>query len=383
MPNVSDHHIFAAYIVCLLIFGAGIGYFCWNSRFRSAHRKPARPIERRHLQLEQLRRLPASPLHSVRPGADLSVEVFLNNLDAYCQDIFDTFLVGNTANVVVQGITLATSRSDIIYQFSNEAMDLYRQGKATIPIHEASGKFLPYMQDQAGKIIEQAKGCASMLPKLAQIFSIIVGAAHIIAGLDLSRRIAKLQLGVDFLVVGRTIDKESRLYRLFIEAQGQLKRELTDARLDRLFEIRYDLLELRENWGREIKQLLMSAEQLPARHSVHPSSWYRRGKRERQVLEQTISIERKIEASSVALLIDAMLAMSTGTMEDFREGALERDLQVWEGLSLGFSKALVKFRRAKPHASFAHLVVSVNFHSALIDGFQGAGKGLERSLLEL
>src|SRR5438067_2191789 len=95
----------------------------------------------------------------------------------------------------------------LVYKFSNAAARLYETGQATIPLYTESGRLLPWMVDQGGRIIEQAKGANMLAARLAQSWSLIVSAAHIVSGLDVVKRLKEIDRNLTFLLAGRRIDQ--------------------------------------------------------------------------------------------------------------------------------------------------------------------------------
>jgi hypothetical protein len=74
---------------------------------------------------------------------------------------------------------------------------------------------------------------------------------------------------------------------------------------------------------------------------------------------------------SIALLIDAMLALTTGTTEDLRENALPRDTALWGQLLQASEDASERFRRSDPKNAFAMLASRIAQHSGIIEGLRG------------
>jgi hypothetical protein len=173
----------------------------WHPKW--PRRRPGNRGSTPKASLAELKVLPPSPLLQLSPTAELTQIALADALQRQCDDIFCQFIGGDTVNVVFQGITAASTGADLTYRFSDHAMRLYRSGQADIAVHHESGKLLPMMKDPSGKFIEYAKGTISTVPKLSQIVSLVVAAAHLIAGNDLSKRIAKMQRSIDRLTAGR------------------------------------------------------------------------------------------------------------------------------------------------------------------------------------
>ena len=295
------------------------------------------------IPISQLQALPQSPLVLLPPTARLSQSDLAKAVESHCDEIFRTFLSGDTVNIAIEGITSQVTTGDIVYRFSDHALDLYRRGEAKVAIHKGTGKYLPIMQDQSSKIIEQAKGSISMAPKLAQVFYLVVSAAHLIAGYDLSKRVTRIQKSVDSLIAGRQIDKESSLERYFLEARGELSRPLTRGSVARLREIRYSLAQLRMDWRREIAVILAPSDKLARRKWWNVTTRVSNRNLERQILDEAPVVGQKLETTGAALMIDTMLAFSTGTLDELRTNVLAREQAEWQELARRAQNIAEKF----------------------------------------
>jgi hypothetical protein len=101
---------------------------------------------------------------------------------------------------------------------------------------------------------------------------------------------------------------------------------------------------------------------------IHPTSWLRRENREKSVIRDVAVLERKQELVSIALLLDAMLAMHTGTMDDLWNNSLPRDSVQWAQLKAAAKDAAARLRRAEPKSDFADITVRISQHTGLIAG---------------
>jgi hypothetical protein len=68
---------------------------------------PARPST---ISIDQLRRLPKSPLLLIDPASDLSLGILCDALQRHCDDVFNVYLGGDSVNVVVEGLGLNDHR---------------------------------------------------------------------------------------------------------------------------------------------------------------------------------------------------------------------------------------------------------------------------------
>jgi hypothetical protein len=318
------------------------------------------------MSISQLQELPQSPLARLSPTAKLSQWELAKAVESHCNEIFQTLLSGDTVNIVIEGVTSHVTAADIVYRFSDHALELYRRGEAQIAVHEGTGKYLPIMQDRSGTIIEQAKGTISMAPKLAQVFSLVVSAAHLIAGCDLSKRVKRIQTSVDLLVAGRQIDKESSLERYFLKARGELSRPLTNVSLGRLREIRYSLAQLRAGWRREIAGALAPSDKLARRKWWNVTTWVSNKKLENRILEEAPAVGLKLEATGAALMIDTMVAFSTGTLDELRSNVLAREGAEWRELAQRAQSVIERFH-GKRKTSCTQIADGIAGYLAVVD----------------
>lgn len=319
-----------AYWLVVVLFGvAGILWF-WHTKYRKDHivsKLAISDIPQQGLEL------PPSPLLSMAASTKLTQGVLVAALERQCDEIFTALsLSGDGLNIVIEGMTSSLGNGDIVYKFSNHAMKLYRSGEAKILVHEATGKLLPVMQDSGGRFLEQAKGTISLAPHLAQVGSLAVSAAHLIAGYDLSRRVANLQKSVEFLIAAREIDQQAILGRSFVEARMQLAKPPSAFREAALEKIRYDLAQLRMAWRGEIVQSIAPTKNLKEARVWHLRTKARNKGFEKDVLKYASSIAEKLEATGAALMIDTMIAFSTGTLDDLRHNVLAREVSEWDVL---------------------------------------------------
>ncbi len=293
--------------------------------------------------LRTTEKLPPSPLLSLPADAKLTQSVLASALHQQCDAIFTSIVTVDAINIVVEGVSTAATKGEIIYKFSEHAMELYRRGEATIAVHAETNKFLPLMQDSSGKILEQAKGTLAAAPQLAQVLSLVVSAAHLIAGHDLSQRVKKLQKSVDFLIAGRTIDKKARLDRYFIQARGELAKPITELRQSRLSDISYSLAQLRMEWRGEIEALIEVSDHLESTKWWHLRTKSSNKGIQRELTDAAPIIGQKLESIGSALLIEAMLALSTNSLDELRNNTLTREVTEWAELDSMCQRMVVHF----------------------------------------
>jgi hypothetical protein len=141
----------------------------------------------------------------------LHTHALTTQVDSYYRSAIGTLMSGDGLNAAIQSIAMTGDKLELVYSFSDEAKRLYDSGKAVIPVHLASGRRLPWMMDRNGIIIEQAKGAGVVTVRLAQATALIVSAAHIVAGLDMVRRLEAVDRKLSILVAGNVLTTEDRI----------------------------------------------------------------------------------------------------------------------------------------------------------------------------
>ncbi|MBA3914829.1 MAG: Ig-like domain repeat protein [Acidobacteriales bacterium] len=162
-------------------------------------------------QLKVLQKLPPCPVTTVSWASALQSQELGLALNGYCASSLTNLLSGDGANIVIQSLLLSGNELTLLYKFSREATALYEAGKLTIPLHRKSGRLLPWMMDKNGLVFEQAKSATMMAARLASVWAVVVSTAHIISGMDVLKRLEKIDKKLDFLVAGRATDQEATL----------------------------------------------------------------------------------------------------------------------------------------------------------------------------
>ena len=215
------------------------------------------------------------------------------------------FTIPEAANLIIQALDFSYKRGTFAFELSKNGQLLVKLGEAT-PYAE-SGKLLPHIRSpETGKIIEQFKGADFQLAsKLASVSSMIVGAAHIISGADISRKLDRIQEGVSFLVAARKIDQLADLRSIYEYIRELLSLEKTsETEQDLKKEVRH-LSKLRYTWINEIEFHL---HQISCKDSYESKSWLKKlFSREKKANQE---IANKLTPFSIELqLIDFTLAM--------------------------------------------------------------------------
>ncbi|MGO9862044.1 MAG: hypothetical protein ACLPLR_00410, partial [Terriglobales bacterium] len=129
----------------------------------------------------------------------------------------------------------------------------------------------------------------------------------------------------------------------FLEARGELSRPLTRGSVARLREIRYSLAQLRMDWRREIAVILAPSDKLARRKWWNVTTRVSNRNLERQILDEAPVVGQKLETTGAALMIDTMLAFSTGTLDELRTNVLAREQAEWQELARRAQNIAEKF----------------------------------------
>jgi hypothetical protein len=167
--------------------------------------------------------------------------------------------LGDGIQVAVNSVTLGKSAVTMTVAVSKEGRALMEKGVATLARHQ-SGKLLPQIRDaKTGKLLETMKeaGGAKALARTAAVSAAIVGAAHIISGADIAKRLKEVDAKINLLLAYRRIDQMATLERIYTSARELLSGAATSeqARWE-LWRLRGELRELRTRWRRELKHHL-------------------------------------------------------------------------------------------------------------------------------
>jgi hypothetical protein len=142
---------------------------------------------------------------------------------------------------------------------SKEGRTLLEEGVATVARHQ-SGRMLPQIRDaKTGKLLETMKeaGGAKALARTAAVSAAIVGAAHIISGADIAKRLKEVDAKINLLLAYRRIDQMATLERIYTSARELLAGAATSEQVRwELWRLRGELRELRTRWRRELKHHL-------------------------------------------------------------------------------------------------------------------------------
>ena len=244
---------------------------------------------------------------------------------------------GDGVAVVVSGINLWESFVTMTVSASKDGQALLESGGAAIARH-ASGKALPLIRDaktgQWVEVMKEAKGAKAMA-RLGAISTALIGAAHIVSGADIAKRLKEVDAKINLLLAYRRIDEMSALERIYTSARELSSAPMSPEKSWELWRLRGELRELRIRWRRELRH------QLGLIEDPNSAGWYRkmfnwiesvdRGPHS-EVHGKITEGQLHISLIEYSIRLDQALAVASGTVPEF-EVTLAGELAELESLA--------------------------------------------------
>ena len=234
---------------------------------------------------------------------------------------------GDGVVLTVNTLRLTPSGAEMTVSASRKGKILLRQGKAVIPRHGQSRRALPILKDaRTGKFIETMQGvpAAKALSRLGAMSSAVVGAAHIVAGADIAKRLKQINSNMNLLLAYRRIDQMAKVETIYTSAK-----ELGSGPMDRdkcweLWRLRGELRQLRCSWRRELQHHLDLIGDRKAK------SWFTRMFARQKTSDRDIHgriTEGQLQLGMIeySMRLGQALAIGGGMMREF-EGTLADEL---------------------------------------------------------
>jgi len=318
----------------------------------------------------------------------LSLEKFAGASEAAALSDLNRRLASSVPNglvIVVNGLQLAESGVNMMVSVSKGGQKLLQDGVAVIS-RSASQQGLPVLRSvKDGRILElmkEAKG-AQALGRLASLGAVIVGAAHIIAGADIAKRLKAVDAKLDLLLAYRKIDQMSVLERIYTSARELCQGDVTKEKQSELWKLRGELRELRTRWRREMRHeidLLKDPNQGDWLRSIF--GWIEpvdKGPHE-ETHRKISETQPHLMLIEYSLRLDQTLAVASGTVREF-EMTLSDELKGLEEL-----QGILKSKAEMISKKYPDLTVQPTLAgmSAILEGYSGLlpGQRGEKMLVE-
>jgi hypothetical protein len=286
---------------------------------------------------------PTSPMLDISFDNALEGQCFATAVAHHAKDLFNYELGFSPADAVIQAVSLIQSdgKLRLLCEASERGTQLLRSGKAELILDRQNGKLLPILRDSdTKKFLETLRGSPDKLAKLAEISALVVSLAHVISGMDLSKKLDAVNKKLDDLIVARRIDQYAALREIYTMSQERLSRmsqeDIADLRRNR-----GRLFNLRTTWLMEFNERLNSPTD-PAKHSkLNPFGW-RRGARERRMLTEVTERADHLQLIRVAIYMDLCLAEATGTLDLLLGSTLPQERASLERVLVNYQSHLTK-----------------------------------------
>jgi len=138
-----------------------------------------------------------NPLEEIAFKDAINISDLANSLSASILDNLNNELLEKAPDIGAIGfksLEFVNDQNRLYFELSSKNKRLVSSGKAYFETHKKTGRILPFIRDaKTGKTIEFVKGTTKKLAtKISQLSTIVVSAAHIISGADLSKRLSGL-----------------------------------------------------------------------------------------------------------------------------------------------------------------------------------------------
>lgn len=274
--------------------------------------------------------------------------------------------------ISINGLQLAKSGVNMMVSVSKDGQKLLKDGVAVIS-RNASQQGLPVIRGvKDGRILEmmkEAKG-AQALGRLASLGTLVVGAAHIISGADIARRLKAVDAKIDLLLAYRKIDQMSALERIYSSARELCLGEVTQEKKWELWKMRGELRELRTVWRRELRhQIELVSDPNEVGWFRSAFSWIERvDKGQHEEAHQKITENQPhLMLIEYSLRLDQTLAVASDSVPEF-ETTLRDELKGLEDL-----RGVLKSKADLISNKYPDLTVqpTLDGMSAILDGYSG------------
>ena len=276
---------------------------------------------------------------------------------------------GDGVVVAVNSIQLLRSGAEITFTASRAGQKMLANGTAVFGRHGSTGQVLPFLKDAStGKIIEQLKGvpATQALTKLAYISGAVVGAAHMIAGADIAKRLTNVESKLELLLVHRRIDQAATLERIYTSAKELLSGPLTRETCWEIWRLRGEVRELRCRWRSELQHHLNLID------NGKDFSWIQRMFRyesasDGKLVQSITEGEVQLGLIEYSMRLDQALAVAGGTVNQF-EGTLRDEMNALENLAKLLRSKATSIKGSGPKLS---VEPTVNAMTAMIQQYRG------------
>lgn len=314
-------------VAAVFLLIAGMLLLRRTTKLHNSSKEEAEDKETGWMEVPRVPR-PRSPLETVTFNEAIQSDALTKKIREYAPQRFAYELGLDPANIVIQTISLAKDRRSltIAYKFSKHGRQRLKSGKAVIPLDQSSSSFLPVLRDkETGRFLELARARRIDPSRWAQVSSLTVSIAHMIAGFDVVSRLEQLDSKIAMLLQGREIDQKAELEKIYQMARERLAGELKQSDLEEMRRWRGELYRLRAIWRDELHNTIKSAPDPDMRLRLE----YLLDRRAQKISDHLLSVAKKLLLTKVAFATDLYLAQETGTIDVFLRQTVADEGESW------------------------------------------------------
>lgn len=302
---------------------AGLILFLSLSRRRRKAPGPA-PVRQ-----SPARVLPISPILGIPFEEALETCALSRAMAEYAKCSVVSGLGLEPGNLLLQAFSISENHDtlSITYNLSEKGLSRYRSGTADFAL-DKTGKKLPTLRDSDTKeFLEQVRGKDVHFLKAAEVSALIVSAAHVISGMDVVRRLERVDKKMNLLLARPAIEQYAKLRKIYMMSRERLGGDLND--LNPILDYRGELLELRSERLEELRRSISNAPDPDKVMWINRKTKWGRKDREKKLHTELLGNIERLKHYRFATLLDLCLAQSTGTTHVFLEQTLPDELTQW------------------------------------------------------
>lgn len=167
-----------------------------------------------------------------------------------------SFVLGDA---MIKGVEYIQESNEYIVKFSKQGQKLLKSDAAKL-VQKKSGEFIPQLR-RGGKFVEHAEltGKANKALKgISKASTLIIGAAHMISGADIAKKLEEIAKKVDFIIADRENERMAELESIYKIVKEMLIENNGNLKAEEVREQKRLLYKLRSNWRRNAIERLNS-----------------------------------------------------------------------------------------------------------------------------
>jgi hypothetical protein len=238
---------------------------------------------------------------------------------------------GDGLAFALQSASIAINDGAFIAKFSAEAARLFKAGELRLLI-DASGKRLPTLVGASGKTVANARllgPLAKGTTIAANIATAAITVAHVVSGIDLAKKMDRLNGKVDFLVAGRRIDQLSLLEGVYRHAKELIHGGVDDHSQKELHRLGRELFEIRSSWRGEISYHVSRLNKAPESVNQFIAFFqsFSRKAQDQKIADTVCACDTEIHLINASLATHMALAQASGRLDTFLQVSLPDELE--------------------------------------------------------